>query len=192
MKKILLLVCALTVLVSCSKDDEDVLYGGENANLVVLPAVYHEFKLLNTLTERDRAFSYKEGEFSYDGKSGVATFVSSDYYEAQAVQDGLRYTEFLFEFRQVNTPNGMTYQLTWDYPQPDKELWDDGILVTSVPMFTLKNTRTGVVKSYPYKETNLIYNEQGVAKFVSHDSHEINEIKSGLDNAGFQYEYREA
>ncbi|OAV69385.1 hypothetical protein Barb6XT_00499 [Bacteroidales bacterium Barb6XT] len=191
MKKFLILICAMTALVSFSKDNKNVLNGAENASLVEL-ADLPTFTIKNTRTGHFRTYTYNEGEFSYD-EWGVATFASFDFIDVQEIQSGLNKIEFLYEYRLAYTSDGVKYpyQLVWNNPQPDKELWVDGILVTSVPTFTLKNTRTGVFRTFACG-ADFRYNDLGEAWFTSSyrgllwwNDEELMEVESGLNATGF-------
>ncbi|OAV66066.1 hypothetical protein Barb6_02688 [Bacteroidales bacterium Barb6] len=78
--------------------------------------------------------------------------------------------------------------LVWKNPQPDKELWVNGILVTA-PKLAFKNTRTGVFWSYR-GEGVISYNERGEATFKPYNSDDAEKVEYGLYHAGFQYEYK--
>ncbi|OAV73708.1 hypothetical protein Barb7_02927 [Bacteroidales bacterium Barb7] len=131
MKKFMFIVCALTVLVSCSKDNENGLNvnGEESANLTGP----HEFKLINTLTERGRGYGARDLNLSYDKESGVVKFTSIDSLEARAIKSGLDFTGFQYEYTEAYTSEGVNYpyQFAWIVPQADKIFQIDNKVVPS-------------------------------------------------------------
>ncbi|OAV70680.1 hypothetical protein Barb4_01165 [Bacteroidales bacterium Barb4] len=154
MKKILLLICALTALASCNKDDEieTPISGG-----MVIPALppttilpvwelytTANITLKNTITGKSFSYTYDKGLLRID-ELGKTMFESEKKAEVSQIEGGLKETGFDYEYYPANSASygyvdidgithiirvpGVAYGIKWKSPQPNVEFLVNGKII---------------------------------------------------------------
>ncbi|OAV66825.1 hypothetical protein Barb6_02509 [Bacteroidales bacterium Barb6] len=157
MKKILLLICALTALVSCNKDDEIAppISGGM---VIPLPPDFVSFlpvwaelyttaniTLKNTITGKSFSYTYGKGLLRIS-ELGETIFESEEKAEVSEIEGGLKEAGFDYEYypadsayvyeyvnidgitRTIYVP-AMAYRIKWKSPQPNVEFLVNGKII---------------------------------------------------------------